>query len=150
MHHMETNETHWEKARWEQHKNATCFFEQILEVTPHKTLAVQPITSHLANSPIKTNKICGALPEKEGRTHKRRSPMDVLALLSVETLDVVWKTCRERSLIGTDGERENQGTPDCQRDLRMRTEWLAKELSAAARIMQSSSKELSTLVADRV
>ena len=27
---------------------------------------------------------------------------------------------------------------------------LAKELSAAARIMQSSSKELSTLVADRV
>ena len=34
---------HWEKARWELHKNAVCCFE------PHKTAAVWPLTSHLAN-----------------------------------------------------------------------------------------------------
>ena len=38
---------HGEKARWELHKNATCCFEQILEATPNKTAAVQPLTSHL-------------------------------------------------------------------------------------------------------
>ena len=31
---------HGEKARWELHKNAICFFEQILEVVPFKTAAV--------------------------------------------------------------------------------------------------------------
>ena len=35
MHHRDTNKTHWEKARWELHKNAACSLEQILEVAPH-------------------------------------------------------------------------------------------------------------------
>ena len=37
------NKTQGEKARWELHKNATCYFEQILEVTPYK----QQLYSHL-------------------------------------------------------------------------------------------------------
>ena len=37
------------KDRWELHKNATFCFEQILEAAPHKTAAVEPLTSHLTN-----------------------------------------------------------------------------------------------------
>ncbi len=51
MHHMDASETYKEKASCEQHKNATCLFEQILEVTPEKTAAVRPLTSHLTNHP---------------------------------------------------------------------------------------------------
>ena len=40
MHHLDANETYGEKARWEQDKNATCCFEQILDATPCKTAAV--------------------------------------------------------------------------------------------------------------
>ena len=33
-HHLDADETHGEEARWEQHKNATSCFEQILEKKP--------------------------------------------------------------------------------------------------------------------
>ena len=36
MHHIDTRKSHWEKARWELHKNAACCFEQILEATTHR------------------------------------------------------------------------------------------------------------------
>ena len=45
-----------EKARKKLTKNATCCFEQILEVTIYKTIVVQPLTSHLTNHPSKMNK----------------------------------------------------------------------------------------------
>ena len=64
MHHHYANETHKEKAIWELHKNVMCCFEQILEATPHKTLAIRPLTSHLTNYPSKTNKPRCALLEK--------------------------------------------------------------------------------------
>ena len=47
MHHMDANKTHGEKARWEPHKNATWCLEQILKAMPHKTAAVQSLTSYL-------------------------------------------------------------------------------------------------------
>ena len=34
-------------ARQELHKNATSYSEQILDATPYKTVAVQPLTLHL-------------------------------------------------------------------------------------------------------
>ena len=43
---------------------------------PLETIAVQPLTSHLKNHPNQTNKTCGTLLEKQGRTHKWRSSMD--------------------------------------------------------------------------
>ena len=55
IHHMDTNEKYGEKARWELHKNATFCFEQIQLGTPHKTAAVTPFTSHLANQ-LETSK----------------------------------------------------------------------------------------------
>ena len=64
MHHMDTDKTYREKARWEQHKNTKSYREQILEATPHETTAVWPLTSHLRNHPSKMNKTCGAQLEK--------------------------------------------------------------------------------------
>ena len=55
--------------------------------------------------------------EKRGRTNKWPLQMDVQELAdqpehidisSVWTQDIVWKTCRERLMIGTGGERESQ------------------------------------------
>ena len=63
---MATYKTHREKARWELHKNAVSYLEQILEATPHETTAVLPLTSHLKNYSNKTNKTCGILLEKQG------------------------------------------------------------------------------------
>ena len=40
MHHQDANEMHEAKSRSELHKNVTRYFEQTLEVTPHKTAAV--------------------------------------------------------------------------------------------------------------
>ena len=62
--------THGEKARGELQKNATSYFEQILEATPHETKAVRPLTSHLKNRSSKMKKICRTLLEKQRRTHK--------------------------------------------------------------------------------
>ena len=45
MHYLNSNKTHGEKTRWELHKNVMYCFEQILEAAPHKTAAVQPLTS---------------------------------------------------------------------------------------------------------
>ena len=44
---MVIKKIHKDIAKQELHKNAVCCLEQILEATPNKTAAVQPITSHL-------------------------------------------------------------------------------------------------------
>ena len=49
MQDIDANEEHEEKAIYEQHKNATRSFEQILKAAPLKTVFVQPLTSHLTN-----------------------------------------------------------------------------------------------------
>ena len=66
MHHMDVNKMHKEKTRWEQYKNFMNYIEQILKATPLKTSAVWLLTSHLKNYPIKMNKTCGTLLEKQG------------------------------------------------------------------------------------
>ena len=60
---MDNNETRREKAKWEPDKNTSCCFEQILEATPHKTVVIRRLASHLTNHPYKTNKTCGAMLE---------------------------------------------------------------------------------------
>ena len=67
---MDTDKMPREKARWELHKNATSYIEQILEETPHKTTAVQPLTSYHKNHPSKMNKTGGTLLEKHGQTYE--------------------------------------------------------------------------------
>ena len=56
---MDPNKMHREKARWEQQKNATSYFEQILQATPNKTTVLRPLTPHLKKfNQEKTNKTC--------------------------------------------------------------------------------------------
>ena len=50
------------------HKDAACCSEQTREAAPYKTVAVQPLTSHLANHPRKASKTYWVLPEKQGWT----------------------------------------------------------------------------------
>ena len=44
---MDSDLAYREKARRQLHKNATTYFEQILEATSNKTVAGRPLTSHL-------------------------------------------------------------------------------------------------------
>ena len=46
-HHIVADKAYREKPRWELHKNATSYIEQILEATSHKTADVWPPSSHL-------------------------------------------------------------------------------------------------------
>ena len=46
MHHMNVSKTDRGKATWKLNKNATNYFEQILEATDDKTTNVKPLTSH--------------------------------------------------------------------------------------------------------
>ena len=64
MHHIVTNKTYRDKARWELHKIAACRLEQILEATSHETAAVWPLASNLTSHPIKLRKTCRAQLEK--------------------------------------------------------------------------------------
>ena len=47
LHHLDFEEMSRKKARWELHKKAVYYFEQILEAAPYKTVAVWLLTSHL-------------------------------------------------------------------------------------------------------
>ena len=51
MHHLDTNQTYGEKARQQLHKNATSYIEQVVEATPHKTVAIRPSTTYHENHP---------------------------------------------------------------------------------------------------
>ena len=70
MHHMDVYKLLGEKARWELHKNSTCYFEQIPQATPHKIATIWPFTAHLTNHPSKMNKTCRTLLEKKEQPHK--------------------------------------------------------------------------------
>ena len=47
MHHMDADKAYRENARQELRMNATSFIEHTSEITPQKTAAVRPLTSHL-------------------------------------------------------------------------------------------------------
>ena len=74
LHHLDSSKALGEKSKKEQYKDAMCCFEQILETAPQKPAVVQPLTSHVINSPGKMNKICWVMRKK---THKQHSPMNL-------------------------------------------------------------------------
>ena len=51
MHYMDANKTYGEKAWWQLPKSAASNTEQVLEAAPHKTAAVQPLTTYNENYP---------------------------------------------------------------------------------------------------
>ena len=81
MHYIDADKTNKEKARREQHKNATSNSEQILEATPHETAAEWPFAFHINQ----TNKTCETLQEKQ-----RRNESNVLQ----------WTPSYERARVG--------------------------------------------------
>ena len=52
MYNMDANRTYGEKAWQQLQKKAASYIEQVLEATPHKTVAIRPPTTH-----PKTNKV---------------------------------------------------------------------------------------------
>ena len=76
---MDADKTLRGKAWWDLHKNATSYIDQILEVKPHETIAVRPLTFHLKNHSSQTNKTRGTPLKKQGRTHKSSFSVPVLA-----------------------------------------------------------------------
>ena len=112
LHHLDSDKTLREKARWELHKNAKYSFEQILKAAFHKIAAVQPPISHLANYPRKTNMTSGTLLEKQGWTHKRPSSMKFNAWTNhcwstSKVLYLFWADNEEWWTIWMDSERVN-------------------------------------------
>ena len=92
---------HEEKARLELHKNATCYFEPIIEVVPNKTVVIWSFMSDLIKPTRKMNKTCWAWFEKEAVFSYGLLHMDTLVLAdqqkltfisSVWTLDAVYGT----------------------------------------------------------
>ena len=61
MHHVGAWKTYTEKAKPEMKQYAWRYIEQIYEATPHETISVPPLTSHLLQNPNKTR---GALLQK--------------------------------------------------------------------------------------
>ena len=49
LYHLDIYETLREKVRWVLHKNAACYFQQIMEAAYNKTAVVWPLTSYLRN-----------------------------------------------------------------------------------------------------
>ena len=76
MHDVDTNKMHREKTRWELNKKVACGVVQILEAIPHKTAAIQSLTSHSHKPSSKLKKTCRALLEKQGWTSKWYYLMD--------------------------------------------------------------------------
>ena len=64
MHYKEVDKVYRKKVRRQLHENAKGYIEQILGATSLKITAVRPHTSHLWNSPKKTNKGLHALKPK--------------------------------------------------------------------------------------
>ena len=60
---MDANGMYGEKTRWGLNKDATCCFEQILEVTLHKTAAVELLTWMICWVGGKMNKVLGTAGE---------------------------------------------------------------------------------------
>ena len=114
MHHMDTNKTHIEITRWELYQKATSYFEKMREGKPHKTAVVRPLSSYLKTHP---SKICWRsknelISDVLLKTTTIDMPMladqqEFIYISSVRTQDIVWRTCLEWWMRGTDGERES-------------------------------------------
>ena len=75
MHHIKTNKTHPEKVKWERHKNAAgCLRKNSSQqlITKRSCMA----TCFPSQNPLKSDELL----ERQGRTHKWPSLMDMLVL----------------------------------------------------------------------
>ena len=114
MHYIYTDKRHREKTRWELHKDTMCCFKQILEAAPNKTVLychLNPIskplqvtlTRHVAS---RTN---SSMTFFNGPLYMdvpvMANQQELTNISSVQTLDLVWKTCQKWWMIGIERER---------------------------------------------
>ena len=103
---MDTNKILREKARWMLSKNSTCYFEQILEATPHKTTAVRPLTPISKTIPERWTWHEHYWRNKNEHIRVLTDQQEIIYIRAVQTLYVDWRTCWERKIIG---KRKRQG-----------------------------------------
>ena len=76
MHHMDANEAAGEETRRKLHNNVESSIKQVLATTPHETPTIRTLAPHHENYTSQTNQTRGTLLEKQGRAHKRCTPVD--------------------------------------------------------------------------
>ena len=76
MHHLDANEAAGEETRRKLHKNVESSIKQVLATTPHETPTIWTLAPHHENYTSQTNQTRGTLLEKQGRAHKRCTPVD--------------------------------------------------------------------------
>ena len=118
---MDAYEAAGEEAGRKLHKNVESSIKQVLATTPHETPTIRTLAPHHKNYTSSTNQTRRTLLEKQGRAHKRCTPVDP-PLMDVQEWDdqheltyssyvrtrvVILKTCRRRWMIGRNGERRS-------------------------------------------
>ena len=76
MHHMDANEVAREETRQKLHKNVESSIKQVLATTPPRdSQTIRTLAPHHENYTSQTNQTRGTLLEKQGRAHKRCTPV---------------------------------------------------------------------------
>ena len=76
MHHMDAYEAAGEEAGRKLYKNVESSIKQVLATTPHETPIIRTLAPHHKNYTSSTNQTRRTLLEKQGRAHKRITPVD--------------------------------------------------------------------------
>ena len=118
---MDAYEAAGKEAGRKLYKNVESSIKQVLAITPHETPTIRTLAPHHKNYTSSTNQTRRTLLEKQGRAHKRCTPVDPPHMdvqewddqheptysSCVRTRDVTLKTCRRRWMIGRNGERRS-------------------------------------------
>ena len=73
---MDAYEAAGEEAGRKLHKNVESSIKQVLATTPHETPTIRILAPHHENYTSSTNQTRRTLLEKQGRAHKRCTPVD--------------------------------------------------------------------------
>ena len=76
MHHMDAYEAAGEEAGRKLHKNVESSIKQVLATAPHETPTIRTLAPHHENYTSSTKQTRRTLLEKQGRAHKRCTPVD--------------------------------------------------------------------------
>ena len=76
MHHMDAYEAAGEEAGRKLYKNVESSIKQVLATTPHETPTIRTLAPHHKNYTSSTDQTRRTLLEKQGRAHKRCTPVD--------------------------------------------------------------------------
>ena len=105
------------------YRRMLCCLEEILEVTPYKTVSVRLHASHLTNHSSKMNTTCWVLPKKLEGTHQH-----FIFLKTSSRTSQCWATSKDLQMDHSDGcldrqtDRQREGVR-CLRAVRVTWWW---------------------------